>query len=139
MTRGFLFRRKLIFLLIFNLVFPFHVFALPQGGEVIHGEVAISTPDTSRMTINQQTDKAIINWSRFSIAQPETVQFNQPGQSSIALNRVTGVDPSIIHGSLSANGRVFVINPNGLMVGPTGKINVNSFYHGDVIKRNLKS
>ena len=79
------------------------------------------------MNINQGTSKAIINWKGFSIARPETVRFLQPGASSIALNRVIGVDPSHLYGTLSANGRIFLINPNGIMVGPTGRINVNSF------------
>ncbi|MBW2608788.1 MAG: filamentous hemagglutinin N-terminal domain-containing protein, partial [Deltaproteobacteria bacterium] len=126
-----LFRKKgisifLIFM-IYAFVFPVHIFALPQGGQVVAGQADISRPDAGNMHINQGTDKAIINWQSFSIAQPESVRFFQPSASSIALNRVIGVDPSLIYGRLSANGRVWVINPNGIMVGATGKINVNSF------------
>ncbi|PQP34251.1 hypothetical protein C6A37_08750, partial [Desulfobacteraceae bacterium SEEP-SAG9] len=75
----------------------------------------------------QATQKAIIDWQKFSIARPELVQFFQPGISSIALNRVVGVDPSLIYGQLNANGNVWVINPNGILVGATGQVNVNSF------------
>ncbi|MEW6673789.1 MAG: filamentous hemagglutinin N-terminal domain-containing protein, partial [Thermodesulfobacteriota bacterium] len=111
----------------YSLMFPVHIFALPQGGAVVAGQAQIATPDARNMTVNQATPKAIINWQQFGIAQSEAVRFFQPGAASIALNRVVGVDPSIINGLLSANGRIFVINPNGLLVGPTGQINVNSF------------
>ncbi|MDF1592662.1 MAG: filamentous hemagglutinin N-terminal domain-containing protein, partial [Desulfobacterales bacterium] len=119
--------RILLLFMAYSLMFPFHIFALPEGGSVVAGQARIATPDTRNMTINQATNKAIINWQKFGINPLEAVRFFQPGASSIALNRVVGIDPSIINGLLSANGRIFVINPNGLLVGPTGQINVNSF------------
>ena len=69
------------------------------------------------MTINQSTDKAVINWQTFNISSGETVQFIQPDAHSVALNRVLGSDPSVILGNLTANGQVFVINPNGVLFG----------------------
>ena len=108
-------------------MFPVHIFALPQGGTVISGQAQISQPNALNMQINQASGKAIINWQKFGIAQPEAVRFLQPSASSWALNRVVGIDPSILNGLLSANGRIFLINPNGILVGPTGKIDVNSF------------
>ena len=112
---------------IFDKFFPAYIFALPQGGQVVAGQADITTPNAQNMQINQATQMAIINWQRFSIAAPEAVNFAQPNAAAIALNRVVGVDPSLIYGSLSANGNIWVINPNGLLVGATGKINVNSF------------
>jgi filamentous hemagglutinin family protein len=79
------------------------------------------------MLINQGSDKAIINWNSFSIGSGEAVRFIQPGSSSVVLNRVTGIDPSVLNGLLSGNGRVFLINPNGITVGPSGVINVGAF------------
>jgi len=113
--------------MIYSFAFPVHIFALPQGGQVVAGQAGISQTDPNNMKINQGTNKTIINWQSFSIAQPEAVRFHQPGASSIALNRVIGVDPSRIFGLLSANGRVFVINPNGLLVGATGRIETAGF------------
>ena len=119
--------RALLIFLVYSLVFPVHIFALPQGGQVVSGQAQILQPNATTMNINQATQKAIIDWQKFSIARPELVQFFQPGISSIALNRVVGVDPSLIYGQLNANGNVWVINPNGILVGATGQVNVNSF------------
>ena len=47
---------------------------------------------------------------------------------SIALNRVTGgVNPSKIYGTLTANGRVFLINPDGVLIGSGAVINTAGF------------
>ena len=112
--------------MIYSLMFPVNIFALPQGGQVVGGQANISVPNAALMQINQLSNKAIIDWNSFSIAHPELVQFMQPGANSIALNKVLGGDPSQIFGTLSANGGVWLINPAGILVGSTGVINVNS-------------
>src|SRR6185295_14615258 len=56
--------------------------------------------------------------------QGETVQFVQPSATSLAVNRVLGGDPSLIFGQLLANGRVFLLNPNGVLFGPNATVNV---------------
>ena len=101
--------------------------ALPQNGSVAGGSATISQPNSTTMNINQTSGNAIINWQGYSIGANESVTYIQPGSSSIALNRVTGVDPSYIYGRLSGNGQVWVINPNGLLVGPGGTIQTSSF------------
>ena len=123
-TRG---SQALLIFLAYSLIFPVHIFALPQGGQVAAGSAQISQPNAQNMHINQATNRAIINWQSFGISYNEAVQFFQPGSTSISLNRVIGVDPSLIYGNLSANGRIFLINPNGILVGPSGVIDVNSF------------
>ena len=101
--------------------------ALPQGANIAGGNSTISQPDAGTMHINQTTDKAIINWQAYGINANEAVTYFQPGSGSISLNRVTGADPSLIYGQLSANGQVWVINPNGLLIGPNANINVGGF------------
>ena len=103
------------------------VWALPQDGTVVGGSSTISQPNSATMQINQTTDKSIINWQAYSIGANEKVQYTQPGSGSISLNRVIGQDPSLIYGQLSANGQVWVINPNGLLIGQDAKINVGGF------------
>ncbi|MEN6411520.1 MAG: GLUG motif-containing protein, partial [Veillonellales bacterium] len=98
------------------------VFANPAGSTVTSGAASIAT-NAKTMTVTQTTDKAAINWQSFNISSGEKVQFIQPGTSSVALNRVVGNDASSIYGTLSANGKVFLINPNGVLFAPGAQIN----------------
>ena len=108
-----------------SLLLPYPALAAPVGGQVAAGSAAISRPDAITTIVNQQSDKAIINWQGFSIAPQELVRFQQPGNSSIALNRVLGRDPSQIFGRLEANGQVFLVNPNGVLFGPGSQVSVH--------------
>ncbi|OED08540.1 filamentous hemagglutinin N-terminal domain-containing protein [Burkholderia sp. A2] len=100
-------------------------FALPTGGVIASGQADISTStDGKTMSINQHTDKLITNWQDFSVGGGERVSFHQPTNRSIALNRVIGENGSQIHGQLDANGRVFLVNPNGVMFGAGAQVNV---------------
>ncbi|MBA1234366.1 filamentous hemagglutinin N-terminal domain-containing protein [Pseudomonas stutzeri] len=100
------------------------VWAAPSGGTVVAGNASIvqATPDT--LNIVQGSNKAIINWQSFSIGAGETVNFQQPSSKSVTLNRVTGNDPSAIYGSLNANGTVMLVNPNGVVFGPSSRVDV---------------
>ncbi len=103
--------------------------ASPQGGQVVHGNADIfqSGGDTS---INQYSDKAIINWGSFDIGSGERVDFKQPGSGSVVLNRVTGGNPSEIYGRLTGNGSIFLINQNGLVIGKGASVEAGSFLGG---------
>ena len=105
------------------LVFGSNVYAAPAGGVVSAGSASI-TGGPGTTTINQASQNAAINWQSFSIGQTEAVRFVQPNSSSVALNRVLGSDPSNILGSLSANGKVFLVNPNGILFGKGAQVNV---------------
>jgi filamentous hemagglutinin family protein len=97
-------------------------FAAPSGGTVTSGTANIVQNGTTT-NINQSTSKASINWQNFSIAQNETVNFNQPSSSSITLNRVIGNERSVINGALNANGQVWILNSNGVLFGKNASIN----------------
>ena len=97
--------------------------AQPTGGVVTSGNATIAGP-SNQLTITQTTHNAAINWQGFGIAAGESVRFVQPDSRSIALNRVVGNDPSAIHGNLSANGTVFLINPHGILFGRGSNVNV---------------
>ena len=100
-------------------------YANPEGGLVAAGSATI-TSSPGLLTVNQTTDKAIINWRGFSIGSDEHTRFVQPAPSSVTLNRVTGADPSEILGRLTANGNLFLVNPNGVVFGTNARIDVNS-------------
>ncbi len=97
--------------------------ALPLNSQVTAGQVTISTPSLLNMHIAQESNKAIVNWNSFSIAKGESIVITQPSSQSTLLNRVIGNNPSQIFGSLSANGQVFLVNPNGILFAPGSSIN----------------
>jgi filamentous hemagglutinin family protein len=96
--------------------------ALPTGGSVASGSATIGTPANNVLTINQSSNKAIVNWNSFSIGNGGAVNFNNG--SGATLNRVVGSASSAINGALNATGSVYLINPNGVIVGKTGVVKV---------------
>ncbi len=99
-------------------------FALPTGGVVVGGQATIARPNPTTQVVTQGSNKAIIDWTSFSIASGERVRFDQPSSSAVILNRVTGYDPSKIFGSLESNGRVFLLNPYGVVFGASARVDV---------------
>ncbi|MDP3354968.1 MAG: filamentous hemagglutinin N-terminal domain-containing protein [Polaromonas sp.] len=97
--------------------------ALPANGAVAAGSATISST-ASTTTINQSSANTVINWQSFGIGAGQSVQFVQPGSNSVALNRVLGSEVSSILGNLSANGKVFLLNPNGILFGSGAQVNV---------------
>lgn len=83
--------------------------------------------DGANWTITTSTPKTVINWNSFSVAQGATVHFQQPGAGSAVLNRVLGSQASYINGLLSSNGGIFLLNPNGIVIGRTGAIRAADF------------
>lgn len=100
--------------------------ANPQGGSVVAGNVTIGGAGKT-LTINQTTNRAIVNWQSFSVGTGETTRIVLPSSLSAILNRVTGSGPSAIAGQISSNGQVYLINPNGIVVGPNGRIDTGAF------------
>ncbi|HYA21059.1 MAG TPA: filamentous hemagglutinin N-terminal domain-containing protein, partial [Burkholderiales bacterium] len=97
-------------------------YANPVGPTVVNGQASFSTQGALLSITN--SPGAIINWQQFSIAPNETTRFIQQSAASAVLNRVIGIDPSLILGSLQSNGRVFLINPNGIVFGANSRIDV---------------
>ncbi len=101
---------------------PIYAQQLPQGPTIVNGSACIGT-NGSQMTITNSPN-AILNWQSFSIGAQNGVRFQQENSASQVLNRVAGNDPSQILGSLSSNGRVWLINPNGVLFGQNARIDV---------------
>ena len=95
---------------------------LPAGAAVVAGQASIATQG-HQMTIRNSAG-AVLNWQSFSIGAGQTVRFEQPSTSSQVLNRVLGRDPSQIAGNLSSNGKVWLLNPYGVMFGPEARVDV---------------
>ena len=97
--------------------------ALPQGGNIVAGSGDIRTGGRS-MVIDQHSHRLITNWRSFDIGSKAKVHFNQPSSSAVALNRVTGGSASQVFGSLTSNGQVFLVNPNGVYFAPGASVDV---------------
>lgn len=97
---------------------------LPTGFSLKYGSVDTPATSGNTMTVKQRSNGAIIEWNGFDIAAGYHVDFQQPGVTSVVLNRVTGGSTSQINGMLSANGRVFVVNTAGVMFGQGAQVNV---------------
>ena len=100
--------------------------ALPGGEQVVAGQVSVARPGQGNMVIQQGSNAAIVNWQGFSIGAGESVRIQQPSASSAILNRVVGNERSDIDGRLTANGKVFLVNPNGVLFGPSAAVDVGS-------------
>ena len=98
------------------------VLANPTAPTVVSGTASFAT--TGNILNVTNSHNAIINWGSFSIGVNELTRFIQPSALSAVLNRVIGQDPSAILGALQSNGRVFLLNPNGIVFGSGAQINV---------------
>jgi filamentous hemagglutinin family protein len=100
--------------------------ARPQGGSVVAGQASISRGGNTT-TITQSTNRAAIDWRSFDVGADQRVVFQQPGASSVTLNRVTTPTPSQIAGRIEANGQVVVINGAGVVFHQGAQVEAQSF------------
>lgn len=91
------------------------------------GVLANAAVDTTGnlLTVNQSADKAVIDWNSFNVGRDATVRFNQNKEWS-ALNRIWDANPSQIFGTVKADGKIYLINRNGILFGKDARVNVNS-------------
>lgn len=107
-------------------VLPPHAMGNPTGEQVVAGNVTFEG-GAGTLDITQIGAAGIVNWQDFGIGAGEIVNIMQDGPNAALLNRVLGANPSELLGQLNANGRVFLINPNGVVVGKDASINVMEF------------
>jgi len=131
-----------------NLALALDNLATPTGGNVVGGAATISSPTAGQLNINQTTNRAVIDWNSFNIGKDAKTEFFQPSSNSMAINRVTGAgnDPTQILGSLKSNGRIMILDTNGIFFGAgstidvggivasTGTIDANAFMSGSSSK-----
>ena len=105
-------------------VVPVAIYSLPTCPEVITGEAVFLQGETS-LEIHA-SHQAIIEYESFHIGPQEKVHFFQPSSDSHVLNRVVGADPSQILGSLTSDGQVFLVNPQGIYFGKDAVVEVGA-------------
>lgn len=107
------------------LAFSQLVNATPENPRVVTGNAEFHEAQDT-FTVEQHSDTVVIDYDEFNIETHERVMFEQPSSHSIAVNRVTGANPSKIFGQLDANGQVFLINRNGVLFSENARINVGA-------------
>lgn len=104
--------------------------AQPSGAQVVHGS-AVFVRNGSSLTVTTRngagTNHSAIDWQSFGVPVGSTTWFLQPGAASTSINRVMGPDPSAIHGRLGSNGKLVLVNPAGIAVGPGAVVDTGGF------------
>ncbi len=92
---------------------------------------SITGATSNSLTITQTAPKAILDWQKLNLNAGELLKFNQQGNRTwSALNRIHDLNPSILDGSVLADGNVYFINTNGIIFGKNAQFNVGSLYAG---------
>jgi filamentous hemagglutinin family protein len=99
--------------------------AAPESPMIRTGSANVSLGSST--VINQSTPTLAIDWVSFDVSATESVRFNQPSASSVALNRVTSGSPSSIFGRIDANGKIILVNSAGILFGKTAQVNTGAF------------
>jgi len=97
---------------------------LPVFDKKLVGEVSVGDAAGQTMTIEQKSDYAVLDWKSFNIAEHVRVKFVQKDAASTMVNRVFDTEGSRIHGRLEATGKVFVVNPRGVLLGRTAQVQI---------------
>ena len=97
----------------------------PLGGQVTAGQANI-TQTQNKTDIHQGTAKAILDWRSFDVSADEHVEFHQPSADSITLNRINDTKPSLINGTVTANGHIMLLNQNGIVFGHDAIVDVGA-------------
>ena len=109
---------------------PLPAGTLPVLRGVVSGQVVVNAPQQaagrSLLTIDQASQRAIVDWKSFNISSDAEVRFNQPSSTASVLNRIYSADPSVIQGRLTANGQVLLINQNGILFDRGSQVNVQA-------------
>ena len=97
----------------------------PQGGVVAAGTATITqAPDQT--TIDQTSQRTVIDWQSYNVGSGAQVQYNQPSTSAVALNFVTTPSPSVIAGKIDANGQIIIVNQSGVVFAKGSQVNAES-------------
>ncbi len=99
---------------------------LPALRSVVQG-ATVPGASNNRLVIHQNRSKAILEWDSFDIGENASTHFDQQGNTGwAALNRIFDKNPSRIFGALTADGKIYLINRNGILFSPSSRVNVHS-------------
>ena len=102
-------------------------YGAPSGGEVKAGNAAIVNA-AKEVNITSTTKNNVISWQDFSIAKDETVKFDGGNKTNNYLNIIRGANTSQIDGKIEGGNDVYIVNPNGVILGKGASVNVGNLY-----------
>lgn len=103
--------------------------AAPHTGGTPDATAVIDANDPNKMNVTGSRTNNVVDWTDFSIAKGETVAFQNVGeQAANYMNIVTGHATSNIEGTMTNNGDIYLINPNGVIFGANAQVNVGNLY-----------
>jgi len=106
-----------------TLLFAHFALANPVLNNISSGNISVQQ-NSNTTTVNQTSQRGIINWRTFNIHSNEATHFQQP-KGGVTLNRIDGTQGvSQIYGRLTATGQIILVNPAGIYFGPTAYVNV---------------
>ncbi len=88
---------------------------------MVSGNVALHQAP-NRLTVQQSSQRAVIDWRSFDVGARNEVHFAQPGATAATLNRVNGGSGSEIAGRISAPGTVIIQNNHGVVFTPGARV-----------------
>ncbi|MDX8430801.1 MAG: filamentous hemagglutinin N-terminal domain-containing protein [Candidatus Algichlamydia australiensis] len=109
---------------LFCLMLPLALMAKPSGMQTISGNATCS--ERSGTVVIESGKRAVVKWDEFSIGKGEKVRFAMPDSNSAILNRVSGARSELL-GQLDSNGKVYLLNPKGVLIGKDAIINTAGF------------
>jgi filamentous hemagglutinin family protein len=121
--------KQLLFLFL-----PSYLFSLGGAPKVISGSADYTA--TGSAEVITVSDKTILEYQKFHIDQHEMTRYEQPSAKSVLLCRIKGQDPSVIRGRLEANGKLLLINPQGILFSETAHVSVGTLIASTLDIRN---
>src|SRR5579885_290991 len=99
---------------------------LPGHGHYTSGQGTIRHHGGGALVIDQSSQTGIINWNSFSIGKSNRVSFDNGHGAT--LNLVNGGDVSRIAGQLRSTGSVYLVNPQGVVITGSGRVNTQGSF-----------
>ena len=98
--------------------------AAPMGEHDMTPGVSVGRPNAATTNITGAVQNNVIKWNDYSVKAGETVNYDARNY----LNIVTGGSSSAINGTISGSGDIYLVNPNGVLMGKTASVNVGNLY-----------
>ena len=108
-----------------SILTPNKVLSSPQGGVISQGSGSIQV-ENKTTTVNQLSGSMVVDWQSFNVAADELVRFEHPSATSATLNRIHDQNVSQIMGRIEGQGKVFLVNPNGIVFGQGATVDLGS-------------